>query len=82
MLKEGVDLVLFNRIVDYGFPESQGADLIKRYAADYPNAKMMVVSNYPEAHAAAVKSGGLPGFGKRELGTPRVSQILHEALSK
>jgi two-component system, chemotaxis family, chemotaxis protein CheY len=80
LLKEGIDLILFNRLVDYGFPESLGADIIKRYASDYPRTKMMVVSNYPDAHAAAVKAGGLPGFGKRELGTPKVSEVLHQAL--
>jgi len=42
--------------------------------------KAMLVSNYPEAQAAAVAEGALPGFGKREIGTPRVGELLREAL--
>jgi len=40
----------------------------------------MLVSNYPEAQAAAVAEGALPGFGKREIGTPRVNDLLRNAL--
>jgi hypothetical protein len=41
---------------------------------------MMLVSNYADAQQAAVAAGALPGFGKRELGTPRVSQLIRDAL--
>jgi hypothetical protein len=41
---------------------------------------MMLVSNYPDAQAAAVAAGAVPGFGKREIGTPRVAQVIREAL--
>ena len=78
--KDGVDLLLFNRELSYGFSESQGVDVIRRIRTACPDLKMMLVSNFPQAHAEAVAAGALPGFGKRELGSPRVTQILREAL--
>src|SRR5690348_13054564 len=52
--KKGADLLLFNRELNYGFSESQGVDVIRRMRGAYPDVKMMLVSNYPQAHAAAV----------------------------
>jgi hypothetical protein len=79
-LDDGVDLLLLNRQLDYGFDEREGVALIRKIRANYPNAKTMLVSNYPEAQAAAVAEGALPGFGKREIGTPRVNEMLRSAL--
>jgi two-component system chemotaxis response regulator CheY len=79
-LGDGVDLLLLNRQLDYGFDESEGVDLLKRLRAIYPNLKAMLVSNYPDAQAAAVAEGALPGFGKRELGSPRVAALIRDAL--
>jgi hypothetical protein len=75
-----VDLILFNRQLDYGFDSDQGVDVIRSVRLSHPNAKTMLVSNYPEAQQEAVAAGALPGFGKRELGTPRVTQVLRNAL--
>ena len=80
-LMNGADLVLLNRLVDYGFESSEGVEILGMYKKAFPNAKMMLVSNYPEAQADAVKAGALPGFGKREIGTPRVKQLLQQALA-
>jgi hypothetical protein len=80
VLDDGVDLLLFNRQLDYGFDEREGVALIRKIRALYPNAKTMLVSNYPEAQAAAVAAGALPGFGKREIGTPKVNELLRNAL--
>ena|SRR5690242_14379692 len=80
LLADGVDLLLFNRILDYGFRSDEGVDVIRELRAEYPNLKMMLVSNYEDAQEAAVQAGALPGFGKREIGTPRVSQVLRDAL--
>jgi len=80
VLAGGVDLLLFNRELSYGFSESEGVKLIERLRKSNPHLKMMLVSNYPEAQAAAVAAGALPGFGKRELSTPRVKEVLREAL--
>ena len=79
-LDEGVDLLLLNRQLDYGFDEREGVSLIRKLRAKYPAVKTMLVSNYAEAQAAAVAEGALPGFGKREIGTPRVAELLREAL--
>ena len=80
VLADGVDLLLFNRLLDFGFDETEGVALIGKLRKAYPQARMMLVSNYPEAQAAAIAAGALPGFGKRDLGTPRVKSLLREAL--
>jgi CheY-like chemotaxis protein len=80
LLLEGVDLLLFNRELGWGFDENEGVDVIRALRARYPQVKMMLVSNYPEAQAAATAAGALAGFGKREIGGQRVTQLLREAL--
>jgi hypothetical protein len=75
-----IALVLFNRELGYGFEPATGAEMIALLRQTNPNLKMMLVSNYPDAQQAAERAGALPGFGKRELGTPRVHQLLREAL--
>ncbi|MEO6436962.1 MAG: response regulator [Tepidisphaeraceae bacterium] len=80
VLAKGVDLVLLNRELGWGFEQSMGVDVIKSLREKFPQVKTMLVSNYPEAQAAAVAAGATPGFGKREIGTPRVGQIIREAL--
>src|SRR3954467_14858489 len=74
-LKDGADLLLLNRELGYGFDDSMGVDLIRSLRPKPPDLKMMLVSNYPEAQAAAVAAGAVPGFGKRELGSTRVAQL-------
>ena len=81
LIKDGLDLLLFNRILDFGFPEEEGIEAIRRLRAQHPNLKMMLVSNYADAQAAAVKAGALPGFGKKDLGSSRVAQLLRDALA-
>lgn len=80
LLNEGVDLLLFNRVLDYGFDESEGVAIIRKLRASHPNLKMMLISNYPEAQAEAVAAGALPGFGKREMSSPRVTELIRAAL--
>lgn len=79
-LAAGVDLVLFNRELGYGFDDSSGVENIRGMKKVMPDLRMMLVSNYPEAQEAAVEAGALPGFGKREIGSPRVVQIIKQAL--
>src|SRR4051812_41871848 len=78
---QGAELLLLNRVLDYGFEQTDGAALIAELRARFPDVKMMLVSNYPEAQAEAVAAGALPGFGKRELGSERVTKLLREALA-
>ena len=80
LISAGVDLLLINRTLDYGFSAEGGAELIKHLRSTDPNIRAMLVSNYPEAQAEAVAAGALPGFGKREIGSPRVGQVIREAI--
>jgi CheY-like chemotaxis protein len=80
ILEQGVDLLLLNRQLDYGYSADEGVELIKQLRAKHPGLKMMLVSNYEEAQEAAVQAGALAGFGKRELGTPRVKELLRSAV--
>lgn len=80
-LEQGVELVLFNRLLDFGFDETEGVAVIRRLNGYFPKTRMMLVSNFPESQAEALQAGALPGFGKRELGTPRVTQLLKDALA-
>jgi ActR/RegA family two-component response regulator len=80
VLNDGADLLLFNRTLDFGFDDYEGVAVIRKLRPHYPGVKMMLVSNYADAQAAAVAEGALPGFGKRELNTPRVSELIREAL--
>jgi two-component system, chemotaxis family, chemotaxis protein CheY len=80
-LKEGVDLLLVNRQLDWGFDEQEGIAVIRRVRARHPNVKMMLVSNYPEAQQAAVAAGALPGFGKRDIRSAQVAGMIREALA-
>jgi hypothetical protein len=79
-LVEGVDLVLLNRRLDWGFRTDEGIELIRHLRAQHPNVKLMLVSNYPEAQDEAVKAGALPGFGKNEMRSSHVTERLRAAL--
>jgi len=79
-LVDGADLVLINRLVDWGFESNEGVEIVRHFAKAFPKAKMMLVSNHESAHAAAVQAGGLHGFGKREIGSPKVKQVIQRAL--
>ena len=81
-IEQGADLLLVNRVLDYGFEEISGAAVIRRLRAEQPGLKMMLVSNYAEAQAEAVAAGALPGFGKREVGSSRVAEMLRQALAQ
>jgi hypothetical protein len=80
VLGEGVDLLLFNRELGYGFSKTAGVDVIQELRSSNPKLKMMLVSNFPDAQEAAVAAGALPGFGKREIGTKRVVEVIQDAV--
>jgi hypothetical protein len=82
VLAQDVDLLLLNRERGYGFSHKMGVDAIKYLRGLNQNLRMMLVSNYAEAQAAAVANGALPGFGKREIGSPRVIEVLRAALEQ
>jgi CheY-like chemotaxis protein len=80
VLDDGVDLLLLNRQLDFGFDEEEGVEVIRKLRATHPQVKTMLVSNYADAQAAAVAEGALPGFGKRELNSPKVAEMIRAAL--
>ncbi len=80
-IAEGAPLVLVNRVLEYGYEYEEGVQLIAAWRNVNPAARWMMVSNYPEAHEATAKVGGLRGFGKREIGSPRVTELIRTALT-
>ena len=75
-----IDLVLFNRELGYGYDPDTGVEAIRALRPTHPELKMMLVSNYDDVQRAAEAAGAQPGFGKKELGTPRVAELLRDAL--
>jgi two-component system chemotaxis response regulator CheY len=82
LIAQGVDLLLLNRALDFGFSVDLGVDLIKQLRQAHPNLKLMLVTNYPDVQADAIRLGALPGFGKREMGSPKVAELLRGALAE
>ncbi|HEX8914806.1 MAG TPA: hypothetical protein VF796_20810 [Humisphaera sp.] len=81
VLEQNVDLILFNRQLDYGFDDSEGVSVIRKLSRHFPRTRMMLVSNYPDAQQAALQAGAVPGFGKRDIGSAKVTQLIREALA-
>jgi two-component system, chemotaxis family, chemotaxis protein CheY len=82
VLETGVDLLLFNRELGYGFEPDNGVEMIRTLRPKYPTLRMMLVSNHADAQAAALKAGAFPGFGKRQIGSSQVLQILRDAVAE
>ena len=80
-VNDGVDLLILNRVLDYGFSVDLGTDLIKKLRQGQPDLKLMLITNYPEVQAEAIQLGALPGFGKREMGSAHVAELLRNALT-
>ena len=78
--KGEIDLILFNRELGYGWDQPMGVDVIRQLKLTMPHQRMMLVSNYPDAQQAAEAAGALPGFGKREIGSARVTDLLKDAI--
>ena len=65
-------LVLVNRVFDAD--GSSGLELIDAIKAEdeLRDIPVMLVSNYEDAQAQAVREGAVPGFGKAALGQPHM----------
>jgi DNA-binding NarL/FixJ family response regulator len=81
LLSQGVDLVLVNRLLQWGFDQPSGVELIRQMKQSYPHARLMLISNYPDAQAAAQAAGAVHGIGKSQLGSEQAVQVLRLALS-
>ncbi|HEX7377898.1 MAG TPA: response regulator [Pirellulales bacterium] len=79
---EPFDLVLINRKLDAD--HSDGLAIVAAIKADASLAAtpVMLVSNFPEAQAAAVAAGAAPGFGKAELSLPATREKLRPFLEE
>ena len=75
-IQDGVDLIVFNRELDYGFEPATGVEMIRLLKQQHPDLKMMLITNHPEAQAAAIAAGAVPGFGKRDIGSPHARELI------
>ena len=76
----GADLLLVNR-EPVGF-STDGVSIIADLHQRFPKQKMMLVSDYPDAQDKAVESGALPGFGKADLGSRKLTDVVNAALAE
>lgn len=74
------DLVLVNRKLDAD--HSDGLEVIRQIKGDpqLADVAVMLVSNYPEAHDAAIAAGAEPGFGKAALAADETREKLAKFL--
>jgi DNA-binding NarL/FixJ family response regulator len=79
-VRQGVDLILVNRVLDYGFAADDGLEVMKGLGASHPKLKWMMISNFADAQRRAQAAGALPGFGKRDIGSPAAAAALKDAL--
>ena len=75
-LSDGVALLLVNRMLDGRFEVHEGVELIRRLKNGYPGLATMLISNYADSQTAAEAAGARPGFGKGEIGTPKMRDAL------
>jgi DNA-binding NarL/FixJ family response regulator len=80
--KHEPDLILFNRELGHGFDPGTGVETVRLLHRTHPNLKMLVVTNYPDVQSEAEAAGAQPGFGKNELGSHRVLQVLRDAVGR
>jgi len=74
----GADLLLINR-EPVGFA-IEGMQIIRDLQQMRPQAKVMLISDFPEAQAQALLAGALQGFGKSQLGTQAIKELVAAAL--
>jgi hypothetical protein len=80
-VKQGATVLLFNREMVGDFDDPSGIDLLRRLHEQFPDRKMMLVSDHEEAQEEAEEAGAIPGFGKSELGTPEFEERIRAALA-
>lgn len=74
----GPVVALVNRVLDGDFSDRSGIDVIRDLAAS-KRCVALLISNFPDAQAAAVQAGGHVGFGKKDLYASQTLAILAEA---
>ena len=76
---EGADLLLINR-EPLGLRVSDGVELIEELRSQYPDCKLMLVSDYADAQEKARGAGAVPGVGKGDIGSPKFEKTIRQAL--
>lgn len=76
---KGASLLLVNRVLEGDFSDDEGIELVRRLAA--AGAKVMLVSNYPDAQEEAEKAGALPGFGKTTMYAAETKERIRAAVA-
>lgn len=71
-------LLLVNR-EPVGF-DCDGLDIIRNVCRGPMHARVMLVSDYPEAQEEAQELGALPGFGKSEIESDSLIERIRKAL--
>ncbi len=79
-LASGDAVLLVNRALDGRFDARTGVELIAELAGRAPRPRMMLISNYPDAQAAAEQAGALPGVGKSDLKSEQAQARLRVLL--
>jgi hypothetical protein len=82
-VEAGGCVLLVNRVLDGEFADQNGIELIRRVNDDpvaRGRVRSLLVSNYPDAQVSAEQAGAMPGFGKRDIGSERVSAAIQAAL--
>lgn len=76
----GYDLVLINRLFDED--GDSGLDFLKKHIGVFQKAgiPVMLVSNFPDAQADAVRIGAQSGIGKSSLGSPAYIKAVKAAV--
>jgi len=76
----GDTLLLVNRVLDGSFETGNGVELIAKLAKRENAPAMMLISNYADAQAQAVKAGARPGFGKANAFEKATAELLRKSL--
>jgi hypothetical protein len=76
---QGADLLLINR-EPLGFSPRLGVDLIQELHSQYPDQKLMLVSDYADAQEEAQGAGAIPGIGKGDIGSSKFEETIRRAL--
>ncbi|MEM7808401.1 MAG: hypothetical protein AAF561_09845 [Planctomycetota bacterium] len=80
VLENGSDLLLFNRVLESGFDDSDGVALLKQTKAANPGLKVLMVSNFPQTQQEAEAAGAVEGFGKNDISSGKASERIKAAL--
>ncbi len=80
VIETGSDLLLFNRVLEVGFDNSDGVELLRQTKAKHADLTVMMVSNFAETQQEAEAAGAAPGFGKNAIGSDEVKAKIRDAV--